>query len=320
MNSKFVHSFDYAAIALNYINSAILLGKDGVIYVEGEVDIFYWQSIFEHFLPDNKTFEFYCRSNALTTSSIAHSGSGECYKFANYTESRFLICIDSDYHNIFSTLPIIKNDFIFETYTYSFENHLCFPSNIIQLINYINSETTATMDDIKDFINQLTPLCFELIANSIVSEELLSDGRFFRYELDSIFRIDNTNLSLNDIIASIRTKINNKIISLAYNSADIEVAKNLLQNINITQQNAYLYVKGHAFYDNCIKKLITKKFELYLKIKMKKLPNYEKGVFYNEFLSRQTPKEIVKQRVFNGYREIEKIGTDINRYIISYLT
>ena len=308
MVSSVISSVDYDALSVYFVNSAVLLKKNGAIYLEGEEDIPFWNFVFMQGTPSSE-FEFYYNVNlSAANKSEHHSGIGRCIQFFPFTSKQFLVCVDSDYSNLFGS-PIPVSDFIFQTHTYSFENHLCFPETIKQLINTTTS--VVITNDIQDFINALSPLCYELLTYSVVSEHILRDRLFHRHEFDDIFHITNANQPLNTILATIQQKINVKIASLHYDQAHLDAAILILTNNNINAANAYFYIKGHAIYDRCILKVIEHKFTQIKNSHIATLSNADKSIYVT---SVNSDFFINKSRVFD-FASYDEIIAIINKII-----
>jgi hypothetical protein len=101
-----------------YSDQTYLKRLDAIVHVEGESDKMFWKQALAR--------------AGLTVRPVSGadnredqtSGKKQCLKYRPYLNTRFFICIDSDYDYLKQTQPPYgPKDFILQTYTYAIENH-----------------------------------------------------------------------------------------------------------------------------------------------------------------------------------------------------
>ena len=116
MNTK-----DLQIQAEYYSNIAILdRSFKSSVYLEDESDIYFWDIMLQKHRPGK--YYYICHTKKGKTPG----GCKECLKFRNFLSDRFFICIDSDLKYLSKEKDINAQNFILQTYTYSWENHFCY--------------------------------------------------------------------------------------------------------------------------------------------------------------------------------------------------
>lgn len=110
-----------------YAGEAVLLKFDATIHVEAFDDSVFWEKTLNNY-TSGKKFNFIYHS--LTPSGSDATGVNHCLKYKDYLNKRFFICIDSDYRYLLQEAGISSANLIFQTYTYSIENHLCYAKKL----------------------------------------------------------------------------------------------------------------------------------------------------------------------------------------------
>lgn len=251
VNSSYNPLDDYAFISSHFKNEAIFVSqKDAAVYLEGEDDIFFWEPVFAYALPKFKC-EFYYNSNLQATREIEHrSGSGECQKFYPHTDRQFLVCIDSDYKYLINSHTFVENSFVFQTYTYSIENHYCYISNLdavaARLTNSFNFDS---------FLKKYSKIIYELFVFSVLSLKK-EDGIFPIKQFETILKIVHPiDLSGDGInkLNRLRPIVDAKVLQLksdySGNGTELNQLKVTLQNKGLTPETTYLFIKGHSLID-----------------------------------------------------------------------
>lgn len=107
----------------DYYDAAnIAISTDITAFVEGFQDEIFWGDVFSKFAPTLKiNFESHSRDNKFK------SGVQEVLKEKEKTGKNLILCIDSDFRYLLQDKEISENPYIFQTYTYSIENHKCAP-------------------------------------------------------------------------------------------------------------------------------------------------------------------------------------------------
>jgi hypothetical protein len=101
-----------------YTDQTYLKRLDAIVHVEGETDKIFWKQVLAKAGLNVRPVSGSDNREEQT------SGKKQCLKYRPYLNSRFFICIDSDYDYLKQTPPPYSaKDFILQTYTYAIENH-----------------------------------------------------------------------------------------------------------------------------------------------------------------------------------------------------
>ncbi|MDH8701509.1 hypothetical protein M2138_000855 [Dysgonomonadaceae bacterium PH5-43] len=305
----------YKSLANYYKNLPIRQRRvKASVHLESGDDVHFWKTIFKHYFPkDNFHFITYSRSHSGNNAT----GSAQCLAYKDYLSKEFVVCIDSDYKYISGYPNIDINHFIFQTYTYSFENHNCYSAGLSDVCkastgydnNYYNFE---------NFFVDYSNIIFDLFAWHIA----LYRRNHKAFPIKSFLEVITLQSGSNDIyneskefLYTINIKVQNKIRKLRkdYPSINIHKEKEHLYSLGIHDDNVYLFVRGHNIHALCVS--IGRDV-------CKWILNEEKGKSYNSpdkisklYNERRTFKSKIRNNIlFEEYPEIQKIGEDMNYY------
>ncbi len=106
--------------------NTFFLDKDITAYVEGLDDVVFWEDVFRKFAPSLKII-FYPHSRE----SNYESGKLKVLTEHNIREARsnskLILCVDSDFDYLLKNETVCSRHYIFHTYAYSIENFKVFP-------------------------------------------------------------------------------------------------------------------------------------------------------------------------------------------------
>ena len=252
----------YRYAAEGFAGTAVIKRLTAMVHVEGTTDVYFWTNVFKEFYPQGK-FEFVSYSKPYHeggNSNANASGSMHCLSYRNYLSDKFFICIDSDERYLRQEQGINIKNYIFQTYTYSIENHYCFAAKL----NY--ACVIASGLDVKRYLLQLTKNFFDfrkfLSEYSTMIYELFLWHLHFAEENTCEFGIIDFSKTVNikghlppaqvknsgeGIIRKLREKVNAKIAKLrkSYPDVNIEQYKEQYATLGVTPYNVYLFVRGH---------------------------------------------------------------------------
>ncbi len=141
-----------------WLGEALLKGKKVSVLVEGLGDQAFWTTILSHTIPHLQyrdiDFPFYSPQGTMGKDAIM--------PYENYVCKELIICRDSD--NVWLYEPNtswLNQPFIYQTYTYTKENHLCHAENL----NKTCRDLTQQLFDFQDFIQQYSKAVFPVLLN-----------------------------------------------------------------------------------------------------------------------------------------------------------
>lgn len=240
----------YENTAKGYKAQLCLNHCQAVVYLENKNDEVFWKKVLKYACPSK---DFYFISESRTPSGHNATGCGQSLLYRNFLDNQFVIGIDSDLRYLKQEPGIDAAHYILQTYTYSFENHLCF-ANRLSSLPQIVCGLPNTLFDFTQFLIAYSKEIYPLLLF------LLYDAR----QPNSIYSIDDFSkvISIPDmpnklknngkcIIDEIRTRVCADMVRLrsahpAYVEAD--EAKRYTP-LGLQPANAYLYARGHNLYD-----------------------------------------------------------------------
>ena len=241
------------------------------IAVEGKNDALFWSFVFDrsHLKGQYLIFKSYQypTHNSSGKQTLAH--------FLPYTQPDFAICIDSDYDYLLQN-PIWQRSFVFQTYTYSIENHYCYVPSLKKVLcraanipsdihGAINENEEVDLENI--FIKKFSHIIYELTVESLWQAANNGRDEKARHMLGKNIRI-TSGRTVETMLTDLDNRIQNKIRHLNIpNEFRLQLARK-----GLTPQTAYLFARGHDVFNSVfipILKLIQKD------IKNRKLLEFE---------------------------------------------
>jgi len=297
-----------------YANAAIEYELTAYVHVEAFDDAIFWEKTFTYLLPDKK-FNFIYHSLTLFGSDA--TGVRHCLKYKDYLSKRFFICIDSDYRHLLQEADISPANFIFQTYTYSIENHLCYAAKL----NTIAAQCTGVADKIFDFEAFLLAYSHAVYEAFIWHLYFLKQGDVDTFSKDEFNMILSLNgmpgFSINNngevIINELTARCNTKVAELkaTYPLVNLATEQAHFTALGLTRENTYLYVRGHNLYDMIVK-LGKEVNDTLLAQQRQSLGITGEAIAQLYAKSIKFEKKLKEEIVFEGYEEIERVGREIS--------
>lgn len=202
-----------------------------VVFVEGFEDIRFWTKEFIKQGIEVTVKAVSDVSNANGKGTILSSLKDGTISLSNNS----LICIDSDYDYLLSkNTDIYKNDFCFQTYSYSIENYLFHPEGI-----------TFCCCDAAGY--------FSGINKKAIEEVLIKWSEYIHDTFVMLLNESEDTSSYNEDIVASLSDLN---IDIKYDhERKYKIDEVFLENIaskGLNRENVYLYYQGHAIADKII--------------------------------------------------------------------
>ena len=243
---------NFESQARYYSNLPILTKAKASIHLEDENDKIFWKSVFDQFFPaDNFHYIFYSRNNNGNDTR----GCEQCLKYRPYLNKRFLICIDSDYRYLLQEPDLDIDHFIFQTYTYSFENHLCF-SDGLDAVCKLSCNFDNTIYNFKQFFEKFSATIYDVFIWHIAlfksNPTDFNIGDFRQFINLSHINNDIQNQS-EKLLDELRTRADAKIklLQVTHPEFDLAAEKQKLSELGVNEKNVYLYIRGHNLFSLC---------------------------------------------------------------------
>lgn len=286
VDSKYIE-----ARALDYSNVPLIDRRVvASVHLENRDDELFWDTLLQHNKPGKYNYIYESR---VEEDGSLRSGVDQCLRYKPYLTPTFFICIDSDLRYLLQEPDIDSAHFIFQTYTYSWEQHYCLAEGIqIQLANL--SSEAATKFNFPLFLSKLSQIAYEPLlylleslnnkpaANNIIGE---FHDCFPSQCMASVF-VDNGEQLLQQIAQNLQRFMSKSLFS----SIDISAAKTKYNKLGLNESNTYLHLRGHNIWGlvNHIGNMLCSPYRI----------NFKQQVLLPSFS-------------LNGYWEIDRINEEI---------
>lgn len=238
-----------AQFARNLSKTRYLYRVSVIARVESEDDIPFWQYVFSQSRPDLK-LKFLPSENGDGT-DVRQRGKTVCMRYVPYLNKNFVICVDSDFDRFTRPGTLTADKFIFQTYTYSFENHYCWSEGLqsVWILNQVG------VFDFKIFLQNLSiilyPTLIEMLATKAAKKKSWN-----LTDLCSIILSTQVNRAgvLNNNGTMLLQDIQSKVY--AWRSRQVHptiAACNKMKADSLTlgldELTTYLFMQGHCIFD-----------------------------------------------------------------------
>lgn len=303
----------YKRLAIDFRGQAKLRRCDAAVHVEAAQDQQFWDTIFHHFLPHHR---FHFISHSRTWGGSMASGVTQCMNFIPYLGKDFFICIDSDYRYIMQEKDINIRNYIFQTYTYSIENHYCAAPGLNYVCEKASGQTNAIFD-FELFLKQYSETVFELFLWHIYARTTFA-FKFGRWEYYQVIGL-RRNAPYPDIhnngeaelaVLNERVQFKLDVLKRMHPFADIEPVRQRMNELGVRSDNVYLYLRGHNLFDAVVaigRKVCEKLLE------KRKIQHYSEARKIADIYSggHDFESHVKHNFSFGKYSEIIKIEEDI---------
>lgn len=232
--------------AIHFKNSSYFDGKTRV-YLESEDDKYFWHYVIsEH---TSREVEYVCYTK--NKEGVDVRGCKQILKFLPFFDADFFACIDSDYRRFGIESSVSAEQYVAQTYTYSWENQICYAGGLQRRTSQIYGQQADKFDFVcfleayskvlypyfafvfylyrkgvdgftaKDFRNMLPGSCSH--------QEMASNGKQLVESLDAKFRV----LCSTHVLWPTFQK---------------DLYEGKVDLMEMVPENAYLYVRGHNIY------------------------------------------------------------------------
>lgn len=306
----------YMRLAIDFKGQARLRRCDAAVHVEAAQDQLFWNSIFHHFIPNLK---FHFISHSRSWNGTIASGISQCLSFIPYLGKDFFICIDSDYRYVMQEPDINIRNYIFQTYTYSIENHYCAAPGL----DYVCELASGLKNEIFDFqlfLKRYSEIVYELFLWHIYSRTTF-EFKFGRWEFYQIIGL-RRNAPYPDInnngeseLAVLNERVQSKLelLKRIHPFTDVEPMRQRLNTSGVRSDNVYLFLRGHNLFDSVVavgRKVCSKLLE------KRRIKHYTENQHMADiYLGGHDFENHIKHNFsFGKYSEIVKIEKDIDAF------
>ena len=246
-------------------NAAVLTGNLNRVTVEVEdtIDKDFWSDLLGELCPD-KEFHFdpyHTVTKDDGSSELQGKGKSQIIKASAGFNAWHIGCVDSDYDWILSDYTdngkiINSNKYLLQTYAYSIENLMCL-SNTLDEFCYAATEEVSEFDFV-DYLCRLSKAVYPLL---VWSAYLYSKGSHDFTPTAWRDVLVNTENEAEASLSQIETKAKAKIDEFDKTYAAEIAAKEKMEQIllkekDVTEETAYMQVRGHDLFDHILYSVI----------------------------------------------------------------
>ena len=248
--------------ALRFKAEARLYGAVAAIHIEHKNDEVFWRKVLKYAYPEGK-FRFIATSRSASGNFTC--GCTQCMQYHKFLDKRFWIAIDSDYRYLREETGIDAAHYVLQTYTYSFENHFCFGQNMNRAYRQaLGLDPSVEINpkeeyffDFEAFLREYSFIIYPLMVWQLYLEKVDPNTfpkNVFHRLLGLNFPKDfwkNNGEAVLDIMKSRSWKLQ-KYLKKKYPEADYTWFEARCNELGVTRDNSYLFVRGHNLYDSMI--------------------------------------------------------------------
>lgn len=208
-----------------------------VVHVEDKDDERFWNIQLQNVAPGRYHFISHSKSNNGTDTK----GCEQCLRYLPYINQRFFVCIDSDLRLLRQEEGLTSDNYVAQTYVYSWENHHCAAEELQRRFE----ETLPDPEfDFKIFLTELShviyvPLQLLVYCKTPELNKIWNVGKFNKCIPLQPSRQDLSNNGY-DYIRKVKNLFEQAISSLHLPET--------FPVLGLTPENAYLHMQGHQLY------------------------------------------------------------------------
>lgn len=239
----------YEAAARGMAASTLMYGVDSIVHVEDKDDIWFWQQLLAKYRGGRYKF----KPATINEKGNRNTGCTQCLKYKGFLSQKFFICIDSDLRYLLDEATSAE-DGILQTYTYSWENHCAFASQLQQTFDKYTHKGKEF--DFSVFLSGYSEVVYEaflLMLYQLKNGLTEFDRDKFRTIISLQYRRgdekNNGKQFLDRLSLDLQTATKNIKDTCGFNMADESV---YYETKGLRKENVYLYVRGHCLYNSLV--------------------------------------------------------------------
>ena len=220
-----------------YQNLARTMRYQAVVHLEDKEDEYFWDYQLQSVKPGRYRYLYYSKSDKGTDSR----GCEQCLRFRPYLTDRFFICIDSDLRLLRGEQGLVAANHIAQTYTYSWENHLCEAAHL----NERKDKAIPDSDfDLQAFLYSFSKIVYKPLLYLIQYGADSSTNQLWNVsKFNACIPLQPSRSDLVDngagYLAKVKENFNKALATLPSEVKTVEL---------LTEENAYLHMQGHQLY------------------------------------------------------------------------
>ena len=221
-----------------YRNLALTNRYQAIVHLEDQDDEMFWNYQLQNVKSGRYRYLYYSKNDNGTDTR----GCEQCLRFRPYLTDRFFICIDSDLRLLRGEKGLTASNHIAQTYTYSWENHLCETSHISERMKQNMAHVNFDMNEFLTAFSKIVhrPLLYLVqYSRNSTQNKLWNISKFNACVPLQPKRSDLDNNG-KAYLSVIKSRFDQELIKLP------DEPTNKLETV--TEENAYLHIQGHLLY------------------------------------------------------------------------
>ncbi len=209
-----------------------------VVHLEDEEDKVFWDYQLQHAAPATYHYLAYSKNRK---GNETH-GCEQCLRFKPYLTSTFFVCIDSDLRLLRGEEGLSAENFIAQTYAYSWENHFCEAAHLQKRFEELvpNAEF-----DFCVFLKGLSKIVYEPLLYLVhYSKSSMLNCQWNITKFNAVLPLQPKREEL----ANNGCAYLNRVKKLFAEALEKIPTPNSIDNEHIDEANAYLHIQGHHLY------------------------------------------------------------------------
>lgn len=263
-------------ISSSYVDAANRLSKDRrrriVAYVESYDDIYFWRTVLSRFEDETRYFEVMLPSHRKLErgkkSVLISIIRGEWKNALGGSLGPSMIaCVDADYDYLLQGVTpqskcVLDNPYVFHTYAYAIENLQCFAPSLHDVCTGVTLNDHRIFD-FQDYLRQYSEIIFPLFVWSVWAYRTGKHNQFSLTDMSRVIDPGGFNVVMpQPSLDRLRRKVNSKIhqlqVEFPENKDSYLETKQSIKDLGVTAQTTYLYIQGHALFDNVVVPMLNK--------------------------------------------------------------
>lgn len=286
------------------------------VFVEGYEDVSFWRSIFDHFQNPYLRFEI-----SVPNDKDLPKGKKVLLNMLPSAGEDLLLCMDSDFDYLFQgateqSRMVNGSPFLFHTYTYATENHLCYAETLHNVCVKATKNDTRIFDFVA-FMAHYSCIVYPLFLWYVYSARHYTKHIFPLIDFKNAVRIgyldirDNGAATLQWVGRNVERACRRMIERHPDLEAKVVAGGAELAEQGLRPDNTYLFMHGHTLLDNVVMPLLQSVCEELRRLSIERIHlsmNRGSVAFNNEMSNYK-----------NAQRSIRDVLLDNDNYTDGYL-
>ena len=206
-----------------------------VVHLEDSEDILFWNNQLQSASPAKYIYLPYSKNDKGNETR----GCEQCLRYRPYLTKRFFICIDSDLRQLKGEDGLSADNYIAQTYAYSWENHFCEAEHLQARFSDLIPDSEF---DFRVFLKKLSAVVYEPLLYLVHYSQ---DS-----ELNQQWNVSKFNACLplqpkREDLANDGNTYVEKVVKLFCYSLEGLQRPETMTNEHLNKENAYLHIQGH---------------------------------------------------------------------------